>query len=198
MIEARLNVSYTTVSAPVAGYASRSLKSEGSLVTPGQDSLLTTVSQLDPMHVNFSLSESERTRLERLLARAPSAAAPEATPRLSDGSEFPRRGRLAFIDPRINPTTGAYDARAEVANPDGALRPGQFVRVVIDAGQRPDTVVVPQRAMMDGPQGKFVFVTGKSGDGRNVALPRRVVVGDWVDLDGARLWIVGSGLQAGE
>jgi membrane fusion protein (multidrug efflux system) len=78
LTEAKLNLSYTTVTAPVAGYASRALKSEGSLVTPGADSLLTTVSQLDPMHVNFSIAESERLAIDRQIAEgkllAPDAA----------------------------------------------------------------------------------------------------------------------------
>jgi len=72
-----------------------------------------------------------------------------------------------------NTQTGSFDARAEVPNPDGALRPGQFVRAVIESAPRPDVIVVPQRAVMDGPQGKFVYVTGKSQDGKDIALPRR-------------------------
>jgi len=202
--EAKLNLSYTTVTAPVAGYASRALKSEGSLVTPGDDSLLTTISQLDPMHVNFSIAEAERLRVERELAEGRLAPADPAkggqtvSVRLADGTTFPRQGRLAFVDARINPATGAFDARAIVPNPDGTLRPGQFVRVIVEGSQRPSAVALPQRAVMDGPQGKFVYVAGKSADGKDVALPRPVVVGDWVELKDERLWIVESGLKAGE
>ncbi len=204
LTEARLNLSYTTVTAPVAGYASRALKSEGSLVSPGEDSLLTTVSQLDPMYVNFSIAEGERLRMNRQIAAGTLVAEELASGgqpvglRLADGSMFPRQGRLAFIDPRIDAKSGAFSARATVPNPDGALHPGQFVRVILDAGERPDAIVVPQRAVMEGPQGKFVYVAAKSAEGKDIALPRPVAVGDWVQLDDERLWIVESGLKAGE
>jgi membrane fusion protein (multidrug efflux system) len=120
------------------------------------------------------------------------------TLRLSDGTVYPHKGRLGFIDPRVNTATGSFDARAEVPNADGALRPGQFVRVVLEAAPRPDVIVVPQRAVMDGPQGKFVYVTGKSQDGKDVALPRPVTVGDWVDVDAQPQWIVEKGLATGD
>jgi membrane fusion protein, multidrug efflux system len=204
LTESKLNLSYTIVTAPVSGYASRALKSEGSLVSPGEDSLLTTVSQLDPMHVNFSVSESERLRIDREIAEGrltvpdPASGGQAVSVKLADGSIFPRQGKLAFIDARINPATGAFDARALVPNPDRALRPGQFVRVMVDGSQRTDTIVLPQRAVMDGPQGKFVYVAGKSAEGKDVAAPRPVVVGEWVERKDERLWIVESGLKAGE
>jgi membrane fusion protein, multidrug efflux system len=205
LTEARLNLGYTAVTAPVGGLASRALKSEGSLVTPGDASLLTTVSQVDPLYVNFGVSEAEQRLLLKALGNsAPSAAgskggqAATVTLKLSDGTVYPRQGRLAFIDPRVNTQTGSFDARAEVPNPDGALRPGQFVRAVIESAPRPDVIVVPQRAVMDGPQGKFVYLAGKSPDGKDVALPRPVTVGDWIDLDGQPQWIVEQGLAAGD
>lgn len=203
LTEARLNLSYTTVTAPVSGYASRALKSEGSLVTPGQDSLLTTVSQIDPIHVNFSVAENEQLRNTRALADGKLIAPDpkkgyEVSVRLADGSVLARKGRLAFIDTRINPATGSYDARALIANADAALRPGQFVRVVVEGASRPNAILVPQRAVMEGPQGKFVYVAGKSDKGQDVALARPVVVGDWVEIDGANQWIVESGLKPGD
>jgi membrane fusion protein (multidrug efflux system) len=204
LTEAKLNLSYSVVTAPVSGYASRALKSEGSLVSPGEDSLLTTVSQLDPIYVNFSVSESERLRVDREIAegrlRIPDVerGGQAVSLKLADGTTFPRQGRLAFIDARINPATGAFDARATVPNPDRTLRPGQFVRVSIEGAERPNAIVLPQRAVLDGPQGKFVYVAVKSAEGRDVALPRTVAVGDWVELEGERLWIVESGLKAGE
>ncbi|GAB4472093.1 MAG: efflux RND transporter periplasmic adaptor subunit [Burkholderiaceae bacterium] len=204
LTEARLNLSYTTVTAPVSGFASRAQKSEGSLVSPGADSLLATVSQIDPLYVNFSISENEKLRFDKLVAEGrlvlpdPKRGALEVTLRLADGSVFPRKGKLSFIDPRINPATGSFDARAEVANPDGALRPGQFVRVQLNGAARPNAIVVPQRAVMDGPQGKFVYVAAQSPEGKDIALPRPVTVGDWVEIDGANQWIVESGLQPGD
>jgi membrane fusion protein (multidrug efflux system) len=199
----------------VTGWAGRAQKSEGSLVSPGTDSLLATISQLDPLYVNFSVSEAERLRINRLISsgelKLPGVDSTAAKAgdkvlagysvalKLSDGSIYDRKGRLAFVDPAINTNTGAFDARAELPNADAALRPGQFVRVILEGATRPNTIVVPQRAVMDGPQGKFVFVTGKGQDGKtDVALPRPVTVGDWVELDGQQQWIVESGLKPGE
>jgi len=216
LTEARLNLGYTRVSSPVTGWASRAQKSEGSLVSPGADSLLATVSQLDPLYVNFSLSEAERLRLTKLISsgelKAPNGTTAAAkngdkSPltgatvalKLSDGTIYDRKGRLTFIDPAINTGTGAFEARAELPNADAALRPGQFVRVIVEGAIRPNTIVVPQRAVMDGPQGKFVFVTGKGQDGKtDVALPRPVTVGEWVEVDGQQQWIVESGLKPGD
>ncbi|MEP6609741.1 MAG: efflux RND transporter periplasmic adaptor subunit [Burkholderiaceae bacterium] len=219
LTEARLNMGYTRVTAPVTGWASRAQKSEGSLVSPGAESLLTTISQLDPLYVNFSVSEAERFRLNRLMnsgeLKAPSGTSDKSTDKvagtkspiagysvllkLSDGTLYDRKGRLAFVDPAINTATGSFDARAELPNADAALRPGQFVRVILEGATRPNTIVVPQRAVMDGPQGKFVFVTSKGPDGKtDVALPRPVTVGEWVELDGLQQWIIESGLKPGD
>lgn len=201
---ARLNLSYTTVTAPVSGFASREQKSEGSLVSPGQDSLLTTISQVDPIWVNFSISENERLRFDELVREGklvvPTTAEGgyDVSVRLADGSVYPRKGKLAFIDARINPGTGSYDARAVFPNEDVGLRPGQFVRVILAGGTRPNAIVVPQPAVMDGPQGKFVYVAAKSKDGKDIALPRPVRAGDWVTLGGANQWIIESGLAPGD
>jgi len=98
----------------------------------------------------------------------------------------------------VNPATGSYEMRAEVANRDHALKPGQFVRVTLDGAVRRNAIAVPQVAVLDGPQGKFVYVPGKDKDGKDVALPRPVVLGPWVQADGVNLWVVESGLKAGE
>ncbi len=203
LAEARLNLSYATVSAPVSGFVSRALKSEGSLVAPGADSLLTTVSQLDPIYVNFSIAESDQLRIDRMRAegklKAPAAGEGyTVSVRLADDSLFAHAGKLAFVDKRINQATGSFDARAELPNPERSLHPGQFVRVIVEGARRPDTVVLPQRAVLAGPQGKFVYVAAKSKEGKDIALPRAVTVGDWVELAGERLWIVESGLVAGD
>ena len=118
--------------------------------------------------------------------------------RLADGSTLPRTGRINFADTRINPATGTTEMRAEIAHRDLALRPGQFVRVRLGGAVRRDAIAVPQVAVLEGPQGKFVYVPAKDKDGRDIAQPRPVTLGDWVEADGANLWIVESGLAAGE
>ena len=134
LAEVNLNLGYTKVNAPITGLSSRSNKSEGSLVT-ANDTLLTLLWQVDPIWVPFNVSENDRLGLERAVAAGklvlPKDNAYDVTIKLSDGSTFPRKGRINFSDTRVNPSTGTYEMRAEIANADGALKPGQFVRVAL-------------------------------------------------------------------
>jgi len=193
LLQARLDLEYTRVESPVSGIASRSQRSEGTLVS-GPQVLLTTVTQVDPIWVNFGVPDSEQLRLQAE-AQAGRLALPkdgryEVSVRLADGSRYARTGRLAFSDIRISPETGTSDARAELPNPEGRLRPGQFVRVTLAGATRPAAVLVPQRAVLEGPQGKFVYVV----DGKSSAQPRPVEVAEWAGGD----WVISSGLKAGD
>lgn len=189
--EARLNLEYTKVESPVSGVASRSLRSEGSLVS-GPDVLLTTVMQVDPIWVNFGIPDTEQARLQKE-AEAGRLNLPknfQVGLRLADGSVYPRSGKLSFADIRISPATGTREARAEIPNPDGVLRPGQFVRVILRGAARPNAVAVPQRAVLEGPQGKFVYVVNE----KSQAEARPVEAGEWA----GDTWIITSGLKGGE
>jgi membrane fusion protein, multidrug efflux system len=200
--EARLNLGYTRVAAPITGLSSRATKSEGSLVTAGSDSLLTTISQTDPMWVQFNVSENEQLRIDRAVADKkldwPKDNTMDVIVKLADGTTLERKGRINFSDTRINTTTGTYETRAEFANADNALKPGQFVRVILNGAARRDAIAVPQVAVLEGPQGKFVYVASKDKDGKDVAAPKPVVLGDWSTGAGANLWIVESGLTTGD
>ena len=193
LIEAQLNLAYTKVEAPAAGVTSRSLRSEGTLV-PGPDVLLPTITQLDPIWVNFGIPDNDQLRMQadvesgRLVL--PADRNFEVTVRLADGSVYAKKGRLAFTDIRVSGQTGTSEARAELANPEGKLRPGQFVRVTLSGATRPNAVLLPQRAVLEGPQGKFVYVV----DEKSIAQARPVKVGEWAGGD----WIVTDGLKAGE
>jgi len=101
-----------------------------------------------------------------------------------------RAGKLAFSDVRLNNTTGTSDARAEIPNPEGRVRPGQFVRAILKGAERPAAITVPQRAVMEGAQGKMVYLLSPD----NKAMPRPVTVGDWTGSD----WIITSGLNPGD
>jgi membrane fusion protein (multidrug efflux system) len=191
LAEARLNLGYTKVEAPVSGVASRSLRSEGSLVS-GPDVLLTTVMQVDPIWVNFGIPDNEAAQLQREAAagRLNLPKVFEVELRLADGTVYPKTGKLNFSDVRISPATGTREARAELPNPDGALRPGQFVRVILKGASLPNAVTIPQRAVLEGPQGKFVYLVNKD----NQAEVRPVQAGEW----SGDAWIITSGLNAGE
>jgi len=201
LAEVNLSLGYTRVTAPITGLSSRANKSEGSLVT-ANDTLLTLIWQVDPVWVPFNVSENDRLALERAVAAGkltlPKDNAYDVTIKLSDGSQFPRKGKINFSDTRVNPSTGTYEMRAEIANADGALKPGQFVRVALKGAVRNNAIAVPQVAVQDGAQGKFVYVTGKDKDGKDIGVVRPVTLGDWVEVDGVNLWVVESGLAAGD
>lgn len=190
---ARLNLGYTKVESPISGLTSRSLKSEGTLVA-GPADLLTTVTQIDPVYVNFGLSDAEQLRMREEVAShrlvLPKDSRFDVAIRFEDGKLYPRTGRLAFTDVRVNNQTGTSDARAELPNPAGEVRPGQFVRVILKGAQRPNAITVPQRAVMEGAQGKMVYLLSKE----STAMPRPVTVGDWVGAD----WIITAGLEPGD
>jgi len=191
LTEAKLNLEYTKVEAPVSGVTGRALPSEGTLVS-GPNVLLTTVVQVDPIWVSFGIPDNEQAALQKE-ADAGRLALPknfEVELRLADGASYPKKGRVSFADVRISQVTGTREARAELPNPDGALRPGQFVRVILHGAARPKAVAVPQRAVLDGPQGKFVYIVDEKG----TAQPRPVEAGPW---SGER-WIITSGLTGGE
>ena len=200
--EARLSLGYTSVVAPISGLTSRAAKSEGSLVTAGPDGLLTTITQTDPMWVQFNVSENERLRIDRAVAERklswPKEGSMEVSITLGDGTTLARKGRINFNDTRINPATGTYETRAEFPNRDNVLTAGQFVRVRLTGAARLDAIAVPQAAVMDGPQGKFVYTAGKDKDGKDVAVPKPVTLGDWITTGDTNLWIVESGLGRGD
>jgi len=193
LLESRLALGYTKVEAPAAGIAGRSLRSEGSLVS-GPDVLLTSVTQVDPIWVSFGIPDNEQARIQkdteaRRLA-LPKSGQFEVQLRLADGSLYGRTGRVNFSAVRIDPATGTREFRAELPNPDRALRPGQFVRVMLRGATRPNAVTVPQRAVLDGPQGKFVYVVNQESQ----AEARPVEAGEW----SGDSWVITSGLKAGE
>ncbi len=201
LAEAQLNLGYTRVTAPIAGLSSRAPRSEGSLVA-ANETLLTTISQVDPMWIPFSIAENDQLALNRAVKEGrltlPRGNAYDVTVRLADGTTLARKGRINFSDTRINPATGSFEMRAEVANSDHALKPGQFVRVRLDGAVRNNALAVPQIAVLDGPEGKFVYVPGKDKTGKDIAQVRSITLGSWVEVDGANLWVVESGLKAGD
>lgn len=190
--EAALNLGYTRVEAPIGGVAGRSQVSEGTLVA-GPQTLLTTVTQADPIKLRFGIPSTDQMRWRNEAAQGqlklPPNDAFEVEVRLADGSVYPRRGKLVFSDTRVSGETGTVEAEAEVANPDGQLKPGQFIRVRLLGASRPNAVKVPTRAVLEGPQGKFVYLMV---DGK--AMPRPVTVGEQL-ADG---WIITKGLAAGD
>jgi membrane fusion protein (multidrug efflux system) len=193
LTEAQLNLLYTKVESPAAGIAGRAQRSEGSLVS-GPDVLLTTVTQIDPIWVSFGVSDNDRLKIEGDKAAGrlelPKGGSFDVSLKLADGTTVAQTGKLNFSDVRISGATGTSETRAEIPNPKGLLRPGQFVRVTLKGATRPNAVTVPQRAVLEGPQGKFVYLLSPD----NKAMPQPVQVGDWTGDD----WVINSGLKAGD
>jgi membrane fusion protein (multidrug efflux system) len=192
LTEAKLNLAYTKVESPISGITTRALPSEGTLIS-GPNVLLTSVVQVDPIWVNFGVPDNEQARIQKNV-QAGVLKLPrgfEVELRLADGSVYARKGKLDFSDVRVSTATGTREARAELPNPDGALHPGQFVRVVLKGATLPNAVTVPQRAVMEGPQGKFVYVV----DEKSTAQAVPVQAGDW---SAGERWIITSGLKGGE
>ena len=182
--EAKLNLSYTTITSPVTGVSSFAAVADGTYLD-AKNAQLTTVSVLTPMWINFSISENEMERI-RNEAKSGEIRLPENRSfvveiELVDGSIFPHKGRITFADPSYNPQTGTFLIRASVDNPDGMLRPNQYVRTRLVGAVRPNSILVPQRAVQQGARGHFVWVVNKDGQGRAAAgagwrLVRRFVV----------------------
>ena len=182
LAEAELNLSYANVTAPIGGIASRAVRSEGSLVNANTD-LLTTLTQVNPIWVRFSLAETDFERIRRdsknlhvnLLSR--------------DGAVSAKNGRLNFTGSTVDPKLGTVQLRAEFPNPDMKWLPGQFVKVQILAGEQ-EAFLVPQSAVVQTEQARMVWVAEPDGK----ANTRPVQTANWIGTD----WIVTGGLKPGD
>jgi membrane fusion protein (multidrug efflux system) len=190
---AELNLGYTTIRTPVSGMSSYARVNVGAYLDP-QNSLLTYVSPLDPIYVNFSVSENEmltlRSEQAAGLVTMPANDQLEVEVILANGETFDQKGRITFADADFNQQTSTFLLRATLPNPKGLLRPGQFVRVNVIGASRPHAILVPQQSVLQGAKGHFVVLVGKD----NTAVMRPVQVGPWHGDE----WFITDGLQAGD
>jgi membrane fusion protein (multidrug efflux system) len=191
--QAELNLGYTTITTPVTGLSSYAQVQDGAYVSTA-NSLLTYVAEIDRIRVNFSVSENEllRIRRDREAGRLSTPERDEYVVEivLADGTVFPQKGRITFANADYNAKTGTFLLRATFPNPDALLRPGQFVRVRIGGAVRPQAILVPQAAVLQGAKGHFVVVV----DAQSKAEIRPVEVGPWQGND----WFILRGLAAGD
>ena len=189
---AKLNLSYTTIISPIAGLSRDSTPNEGAYLMVG--SVLSSVSGIDPMNVNFSVSENElfsyRDNVAKGLLVGPKDSEFQVQLTLADGSVFPNMGYISFANPSFSKETGTFLVRAVFKNTNGQLRPGQFVRAKVSGASRKSAIIVPQTAVLQGAKSHFVWVINKD----NQAEQRMVEVGDWIGND----WLINGGLKAGE
>jgi len=194
--EAELNLGYTTIRSPVTGLASRALQRQGAYINAiSTDSKLTYVARIEPMWVNFSVSQNQMAKVLEL-AKAGQVIPPKGQDYdvevvMADGRSYPFRGKINFADPSFSQDTGSFLVRAIVPNTRRELRPGMFVTVKLHGAVRPNAVVVPQLAVQQGSNGHLVYVVKEDG----TAEVRPVVVGDYHGEGGI---VVTSGLAAGD
>lgn len=190
--QARINLDYCQVVAPVSGYSSKENYTVGNLVS--MNSLLTYVNQTDPMNIDFSIAAPNHMRRRQLeLAgrlRRPENNVYTARLRLLDGSMYEGTGEVNFIDSQVQADTGVIKARASFANSKNEIMPGQYVRIYMDGDVLTDAILIPQTAVMVTQKGTFVMVV----DSNNVVSPRAVKVSDSIGDS----YLVDEGLKDGE
>ena len=190
---ARINLGYATVTAPISGRAGMANVTQGALVSPTDTNPLTTVQVIDPIYANFSepMAEVERLRKAEKAGKLELAAPNKVQIQivLPDGSVYPHKGTLDFADLAVDPATGAVDLRAIVPNPDHTLLPGMFVKIQLALATLHGAFLLPQSAILRDNDGAFVYVVGDD----DKIVEKRVELGNQRGAD----WIVQGGLDAG-
>jgi membrane fusion protein (multidrug efflux system) len=190
--QAELDLGYTIIKAPISGRIGRTTYTKGNLVGPASDALARIV-QIDPIRVVYSVSENDLVN-DRLAREGGCAQDSEnrLVPRIQmpDGQMYPAAGRLDFVDNQVDAGTGTIAVRAVFNNPDGILLPGQYVNVLIRCSEGKRLPVVPQSAVQEDREGRYVFVV----DAENRVQQRRITTGEAIGTN----WPVESGLMTGE
>ncbi len=188
---AKINLGYCDVNAPASGLIGAKQVSVGSLVGKGEPTLLATISQLDPIWFYCNLGEVEYLKANAEARRTGKTVKDlDVALLLSDGSEHPNRGRFVFLDRAVDSKTGTIRLRCEFPNPNKNLRPGMFARCKVETGSRPDSILVPERAVLEIQGKQFVWVIAAD----DKASQRPVTVGE--TLRGRA--VITAGLKVGE
>jgi membrane fusion protein (multidrug efflux system) len=191
---ARINLGYASVTAPIDGRAGQQQVTEGALVGNGEATLLTTVEQIDPLYVNFTMSVDSLGQMRRaqssgnVTLAAQDKASVQIT--LPDGSAYSEPGVLDFSDTSVNPATGSVNLRATIPNPKHGLLPGMYVTLKANLGEQHKVFVVPQLAVQRDTSGTYVMTVGKDGNAKR----KNVTTSDMRDGN----WIVSDGLASGD
>lgn len=185
--QAELNLQYTKVTAPISGMTSREHVSEGSLIaTDPSSNLLTTITQTDPVYINFSYTGADaqaiRTIMEDMRRHNETIGDLKVRIRFGDGRDYDRLGIVDFTSPAIDQNTGALGVRAIAANPDGILVPGQFVRLILQGLELNNVIAIPEQSLMQDNKGQFVYVITPQDEieQRSVAVSRQLSNRDWL------------------
>lgn len=178
--QSKLNLSYSTIKAPMSGYVDKSKMDVGTYIAAGANGLMTTMYQNDPMYINFTFSENQKIARQNALSNgkliAPKDGQYEVELTLGDGTVVNKKGRINFIAPFIDSATGTISYRAIINNSDNLLLPGQFVHVKVKGMEWKNVLYVPQKTLMTGERGKFVYTI----EANNTVSPTPVVATQWI------------------
>ena len=192
--QAKLNLSYTTIKAPISGFVDKSKIDIGTYISAGPNGLLTTMYQTDPIYINFTFSENQKMAWQTAIASGklitPKNDAYDVELILGDGTVLSRKGKINFIAPFIDSTTGTITYRAIIDNKDHKLLPGQFVHVNVKGMEWKNTLYIPQKTLLTGEKGKFVYAI----EANNTVTPKAVITGDWI---GENI-LIQSGVNVGD
>ncbi len=191
---ARINLGYTSVTAPISGRIGRSTVTEGALVTAYQPAALATIQQLNPMYVDVPQSTTELLRLRRRLEEGRvhnGKIRNNVRLLLEDNAKYPLEGSLQFRDVTVDPTTGSVILRVIFPNPKGVLLPGMFVRAVVEEGVNEQALLIPQQAVSRNPKGDPMTLIVDAGS----KVQQRMLTLDHAIGDA---WLVLSGLAPGD
>jgi membrane fusion protein, multidrug efflux system len=192
---ARINLKYTSITAPVAGRIGKSNVTEGALVTAQQPTVLAIIQQLNPMYVDVPQSTAELLRLEHRMKEGHleqnGANQKKVRLILEDGTMYPLGGTLQFQDVTVDPTTGSVILRVTFPNPQGVLLPGMFVRTLVQEGINKQAILIPQQAVSRDPMGNALTMTvDAAGKVQSQIIAVDRAMGD--------KWLVTNGLKSGD
>lgn len=194
LVNAKLDLEYATVLAPISGRIGRAMVTEGALVGQGEVTLLAVIQQIDPIYLNLTQSSAELLQLQQAMRKGLLKGASEEGLKVSlvmeDGTPYPHSGKLLFSDITVDPSTGEISIRALFPNPDGVLLPGMYVRGRLEQAVNENAITVPKQAVQRSTEGSTVFVIDKN----NIAEIRRIKTG----ASCQEKWVVLEGLNTGD